>query len=275
MTVALAAALAVVAAALVVVAVQLAGGRRRVSVEVGRERARADENAGRVKVLEDAAARVEERLRAVREEAEATRRRAEVAERRAEEAERRAHGAERRAESAEKRAEKRAEEAQRRAAAASEADGPDGPGGSIWDLERLRVEREWADVVGPGEDLPVAWDGTLGAAVATELAIIREVIGTPSELDTGSPVIISDPLQGALIVRLCAELLRTLGRSGDHMSVRVTRQNVIVDQPADSQPPDTDRLSRAARRAGAELNVTSDAEKLRVQLRLPGAGANT
>lgn len=270
MTVALAAALAVVAVALVAVSVQLAGGRRRVAVEVGRERARADENAGRVKVLEDASARVEERLRAVREEADATRRRAEVAERRAEEAERRAHGAERRADSAEK----RAEEMDKRAAAASEGEGADGPGGSIWDLERLRVEREWADVVGPGEDLPVAWDGTLGAAVATELAIIREVIGTPSELDTGPPVIISDPLQGALIVRLCAELLRTLGRSGDHMTVRVTRQNVIVDQPADTQPPDTGRLSRAARRAGAELNVTSDAEKLRVQLRLPGAGGH-
>ena len=56
---------------------------------------------------------------------------------------------------------------------------------TLWDLERVRLEREWREVTGIPTPLPEPWDGSLRAAVAVELELIREVIGIPTRLEPG------------------------------------------------------------------------------------------
>lgn len=64
----------------------------------------------------------------------------------------------------------------------------------LWGLERVRLAREWHDLAGATVPLPVSWEDPVAAALAIELELIRESIGTPSrfevatELSSGSAV---------------------------------------------------------------------------------------
>ena len=86
----------------------------------------------------------------------------------------------------------------------------------LWELERLRTERTWAELAGPSVPLPVPWDGTVWAAVAIELEMIREEIGTPSRLEPASRTRPTTPRPAVVATRkprsCCAGWPR-LGRS--------------------------------------------------------------
>jgi hypothetical protein len=217
--------------------------------------------------VEELTARVEEAV-AIVDQLEQEKRRAEVrasaAEGRSRSAEQRSGEAERRAGAAEKRvaeARRTADEAARRAAESAEA-------GAVWELERLRAEREWLDVVGPGIPLPVPWDGSVGAVVATELSVIREVVGTTSEVTwrgAGRP---SSPAVAAAAARLGVELVRSLARSGEEMAVEIGDDFVSVIQlvPLDEPAPDLTVLREVAARAGLSLTVEVADERSTIRL---------
>lgn len=251
MTVALAAVLAAVVVALALTEMALVRARRQVEEERGQVADLERRLNEAVDIADGAVRRTEESVRTV----DGYRRRAEIAERRVEDAVRRAEGADRRAETADERAS--AAEVKARA------------GETLLVLERVRLEREWADLVGPGVPLPAGWDGSLAAAVAAELALIREVIGTPSEMATvGQPSGLA-PGQIASLIRIAGETLRGLARSGEEMAVKVRATALIVDQPGGSPMPDLSHLVPLARAAGAELLVQSTAERTTTELRFP------
>jgi hypothetical protein len=168
-------------------------------------------------------------------------------------ADQRAGDAERRAGEAEKRvgeAMRRADEAARAAAESDETR-------AVWEMERLRVQREWLDVVGPGVDLPVPWDGSIAAVVATELSVIRETIGTPSELSVQEQVGHLPPGVAGVVARAAVEMLRTLARSGEEMTVEMAAGSLTVAQPVapGEKPPDLLPLARVVSDAGLELSA--------------------
>lgn len=227
--------------------------------------------ASRSAELSDALRQAEENRRALEEAraaAEESRAESEAAGAAADEADRRRVEAERRAETFQ------AEILRAEAAAAdrrvSTAATP-GPGAVLWQLERLRCEREWSEVVGPGVALPVEWDETLGAVLATEMAIVREVIGTPGEVEASSPVPLSDLPQAAATVRLGVELVRTLARSGEEMVVSVSPESVTVDQRVlgPAAPGGLDHLQAVARTAGWGITVEGGDQRLLARLDLP------
>lgn len=220
------------------------------------------------------AARVTDGLRAL-EVAEQHQRAAEA---RAQGAESRLRAAEQKAGEAERKAgeaERRVGEAMRRAAEAEKAGEESEAARAVWELERLRLEREWLDVVGPGVPLPAAWDGTVAAVVATELAVIREVIGTPSELSVHSPPRPPSPARAAVVARVSVELLRALARSGEEMEVTVDGRAVSVFQPLQpgDRPPDLAALTGVARSAGLELTFELEEGRSVARLALTPAGA--
>lgn len=219
---------------------------RRSAARVREADARADQMTGRLAEAVD-----------LLEEAESQKR---AADRRAGSADDRIKAAEQKATYAERRAgdaEKRIAEAQRRAEDARRAAADSDPARTVWELERIRVEREWLDVVGPGIELPVPWDGSIAAVVATELAVIREVMGTPSELALAPGRGPSDPARAAVTARVSVELLRRLARSGEEMLVEVLADRLIVEQaraPGESAV-DLSGLIAVAASAGMDLSV--------------------
>lgn len=124
-------------------------------------------------------------------------------------------------------------------------------------LEYVRLGREWLEVAGPGVDLPVPWDGSLASGVAIELAVIREVIGTPSEMS----VTASGPLCDPVALRVACELLRALARSGDEMSVALSDDALSVVQYQD-HIPDVTQLQEAAEESGMALFAGLDGERV-------------
>jgi hypothetical protein len=162
----------------------------------------------------------------------------------------------------------------------------DGTGGKVadafWELERIRLEREWHDVAGPAAPLPTEWDGSVRAALAVELEIVREVVGTPSSLG-GQPAADTDPAQppepatAAPAVRVGAELIRELARSGDELFVNISDRgpgvaisvrSVASDRVA--ADPALLRLSAAAGSAGGRLEWSPATDGTVAQLWFPG-----
>lgn len=88
---------------------------------------------------------------------------------------------------------------------------------AIETAERVRLEREWRELAGPAAPLPAGWDATLGSALAVELELIREVVGTPSTLEVAS----GDAPGAGYRIAMCAEFLRAVARDADEMTVLV------------------------------------------------------
>ena len=129
--------------------------------------------------------------------------------------------------------------------------------------------------------MPAAWDGTVRAALAVELEIIREVVGTPSSLDdqvdsdtaSGPP---TGPATAVPAVRVAAELLRELARTGDELFVTVSDggpgiaisvRSVASDRVA--ADPALMRLSAAAGSAGGRLEWSPAPDGTVAQLWFP------
>lgn len=270
MTVAFAVALAVAVIALVALALTA----RTRSAAVRRERRVADRHSRAAEEARKALETARSEAAVARDEAEVARAEADVARAAVDEAERRVLEADRRAETFQAeilRAESVA--AERRAESAVTP----GSGAVLWQLERLRCEREWSEVVGPGVALPVAWDETLGAVLATEMAIVREVIGTPGQVLSSGSVALSELAQAAATVRLGVELLRTLARSGEEMVITVSSDAVAVDQRVigPASPGLLDQLRQVARSAGSDITVEADDQRLLARLDLPLRGSRS
>ena len=264
MTVAFAAALAVALAALAALAVNARRNsaalhrRRRASDKAAEELARTRSEADEARRSADEATQERDQARA---DAAAARAAAADAEKRLAEAERRAESFQAEILRAE------AAAADRRVSASITP----GAGAVLWQLERLRCEREWSEVVGPGVPLPVEWDETLAAVLATEMAIVREVIGTPGRVESSGSLALSDLPHAAATVRLGVELLRAMARAGEEMVVTVSPDAVAVHQRVlgPSDPHSLDQLRRLAHSAGSDIVTEGGEQDLLARLDLP------
>lgn len=168
----------------------------------------------------------------------------------------------------------------------------------LWELYRVRCEREWGEIAGTTTELPVPWDGTCTAAIAVEVEAIREGIGTPGRLTTeGSGVQgAGDPLTAMIVTFLAGELLRRLARIGEELVVQVTPAGVDVlvaggpapmssagrvhtdsvpDEDGPEEPgaessspggPAVDMLARLAIKAGGHLELRAEGDGIRAVL---------
>ena len=121
--------------------------------------------------------------------------------------------------------------------------------------ERLRLQREWAELAGPGAALSVGWDASLACTVACELEIIREVVGTPATVET---VAGDRPPEGPRLA-LAAEFLRAAALDADEMQVEVG-DTVVVE--ASSGPPGRpgptphlESITALVRDTGADVSI--------------------
>jgi hypothetical protein len=145
--------------------------------------------------------------------------------------------------------------------------------GILWDLERLRLEREWAEVAGMPAPLPEPWDGSIRAALAVELEIIREVMGVPGRLQSPSVATTVDPIAAVTGFRLTAEVVRSLARVGDEIAVSFAGGGVVTIDLAThgvGPGPDLARPMAAAAALGGELTLLPTERGFRARLRLPG-----
>jgi hypothetical protein len=259
-------ALSVLAAAGVVAAAVGVALALQARSEGSRAQARAAELARLLEAAAEAQAGAEATRRAAEARAAAAEVRSGEAEQRWRAAEKRAGEAERRVAEADRRAaeaDRRAEEAERAGEAARVARQV-GVARALWQLERVRAEREWADVVGPGVDLPRVWDGGLVPVVEAELSVIREVMGTPSRLAEdpsagGSAAEGSaeepDAAGAVLRARLAVEVLRRLARTGEEMVVVAGPERMVVEQPHPDGSSGLEALVAVAGGAGMVLAV--------------------
>jgi hypothetical protein len=145
--------------------------------------------------------------------------------------------------------------------------------GTLWDLERLRLEREWAEVAGMPAPLPEPWDGTIGAALAVELEIIREVMGVPGRIESPSAAKLDDPITAVTGFRLTAEVVRSLARVGDEIAVSFGVDGLVTIDVAThgtGPGPNLARPMAAAFALGGELTLLPTDGGLQARLRLPG-----
>jgi hypothetical protein len=211
-------------------------------------------------------------------------RRAEESEVRVEQARGNVEQAEQRAAEAEKRAARAGRRAKQRAEAPREKAEPSGSDSTavadvadaLWELERLRLEREWFAIGGLALPMPSGWDGAdgtdLSAAVAVELEVIREVVGTPGHLDPPTQPVTADPATAIIVTRLAGELLRTLARGGLELRVSIEDDDelaVAVATGAVETAEELSRLATAASHAGGSLAVQRVDDGVRVEVRLP------
>ena len=150
------------------------------------------------------------------------------------------------------------------------------------EVERVRLEREWREVSGLDAPLPVRWDGSLEAAFAIELEIIREVTGTPSRLETagagrrseagaggagvadrtagtGADSIVDDPKLW-IMGSLGCELLRIVSRYADEIVVRLDpgpgmAPALAVESLGARSMPDLSSVEIAAKALGITVAV--------------------
>jgi hypothetical protein len=148
----------------------------------------------------------------------------------------------------------------------------------LWDLERLRLEREWTELVGPSVPLPLAWDGSLWTFIAVQLEIIREQIGTPSRLEPSSATWAREPATAVPAARLATELLRRLAMEGEEIMVKLGEDvEISVAIATDGPPasPDLASLSATAAALGGDLALHAGPSELTAHLRLAAPGRPT
>lgn len=121
--------------------------------------------------------------------------------------------------------------------------------------EHLRLQREWAELAGPDAALPAAWDASLTCLVVSELEIIREVVGTPSTVET----IGGDRPSKGFQLALAAEFLRAAARDADEIRVEVGDAVVVrgssVGSASTAATPHLDSIRAVVEAAGADIVV--------------------
>jgi hypothetical protein len=254
MTAAFAAAAAVAVVSIIVLVLTTRQGRARLAVEKGRAETLEKELAEANAACDNA---VNERQQALSEYRTVSGERQQAEERAIE------------AEEARLDALERAERAERSLAARGDEEGVDG---ALLALERLRVEREWGEVTGTAEPLPQPWDGSMRAAVAAELEIVREVIGVPTRVEAGHTSDQPPPQATGSAARLTAELLRSLARVGEELAVSFGPDGVLIIRVATMRTgpePDLRAFAAVAAALGGELSVQAVTDGFETRLRLP------
>jgi hypothetical protein len=268
-------AVAAVVAVAAIVALVVTVRRGSAARAAGRAQAdQLDQLEARLRAADQARADAEQRLQQDEVALGAAVERADVSERRADVSERRADVSER-----------RATDAEGRLAAAD----------TLWELERVRLEREWREVTGIPAPLPEPWDGSIRAALAVELEIIREVIGVPTVLESpapgpdagadpaangtprpADPAGSTDPVVALGVARLTGEMLRALARVGEEVAVSVEPDDTVtvrVAIEAGGPAPDLGTLAAAAAALGCDLDVRPVAGGLEARLHPTGQPA--
>lgn len=137
--------------------------------------------------------------------------------------------------------------------------------------ERIRLEREWRELAGPDAPLPAEWTGAMGPAVAVELELIREVVGTPSTLE-----MVDDSVADAgFRIAMCAEFLRAVARDADEMTVSV-HDAVVVAASAGAPgsaagSPKLEGIARHVADGGAQVIVDQASGGFKATLRFDQA----
>ena len=142
----------------------------------------------------------------------------------------------------------------------------------LLELERLRLEREWADIVGTATPLPVPWDGSVRGVVAVELDIIREVIGTPSRIEPAATSRAAEPASAVATARLATEILRRLAKAGEEISVTFvtdTDVTMAIAVEGNEVKPDLSDLTTTAAELGGRLTLIETDKGFEAQLRVP------
>jgi hypothetical protein len=142
----------------------------------------------------------------------------------------------------------------------------------LWELERLRLEREWADIVGSSTPLPVTWDRSVRSVVAVELDIIREVIGTPSRIMPATSSQAAEPAAAVAAARLATEILRRLAKAGEEIEVTFqtdTDVTMSVAVVGDEVKPDLSELTTTAAELGGRLTLVETEDGFEAQLQVP------
>jgi hypothetical protein len=145
----------------------------------------------------------------------------------------------------------------------------------LLELERLRLEREWADIVGTATPLPVPWDGSVRGVVAVELDIIREVIGTPSRIEPAATSA-AEPAVAVATARLATEILRRLAKAGEEILVTFesdTDVTMAIAVEGNEVKPDLSDLITTAAELGGHLTLLETEEGFEAQLRVPARPA--
>jgi signal transduction histidine kinase len=146
---------------------------------------------------------------------------------------------------------------------------------SLWELERIRLERECAELAGGLGPLPEPWDGTLRPAIAAELEIVREVVGIPVHLAAGSEVSAMHPLDRLGASRVVAEALRNIARFGEQIDVSLGLPGALtmtVTTDGIAGEPDLTRLAAAAETLGLALTMRRSDYGFEAHLSLPTPG---
>lgn len=174
--------------------------------------------------------------------------------------------------------------ADQRALAASRLDRDHGD--ALWGLERLRQQREWSAVAGPSVPVPTRSEAMptvarcsaeLAAAVAIELTVIREQVGTPGQVAGFRPGPDLRPGTALVALRIVSELLYALARRCEDLQVHLgpDADDLVVTVAGEGWEGEdglaaTPALVEAAAHLGGFLSLGPSGEGgMRAVLRLP------
>jgi hypothetical protein len=152
----------------------------------------------------------------------------------------------------------------------------DARAGGLWALERLRQARlagtpSLPTTTGPGID--VASD--LRDAVALELELMREEVGTYAEVsgvELGDPV---SPREALAVLRVVQELAAALAKRSDELLVTITREgdaalvSVRASGWTSDGTPNHANLERGVAALDATLALTPEPDVLVAEVRIP------
>lgn len=145
----------------------------------------------------------------------------------------------------------------------------------LWTLERIRQGRlagtpSLQPTTGPGID--IATD--LRAAVALELELLREEVGTyaeVSDVELGNPV---SPREALAVLRVIQELSAALAKRADELRITVGRDGdsalvTVVASGWSEAAPNHGVLERGVAALNGTLELRSEAEVLTAEVRIP------
>jgi hypothetical protein len=145
----------------------------------------------------------------------------------------------------------------------------------LWTLERIRQSRlagtpSLRPTSGPGID--IATD--LRTAVALELELLREEVGTYAEIshvDLGNPV---SPGEALAVLRIVQELAAALAKRADELRITIGRDGdsalvTVVASGWSDATPNHGILERSVTALNGTLELRSDAEVLTAEVRIP------
>jgi hypothetical protein len=150
----------------------------------------------------------------------------------------------------------------------------DAGGAGLWVLERLRQSRlagtpALRAASGPGLDLAA----DLRDAIALELELLREDVGTYAEITDvalGSTV---SPREALAVLRVVQELAASLAKRADELRIDVQRDGdaavvTVVAAGWPDSPPNHTILERGVSALQGTLEVSSDADGLTAEVRI-------